>query len=256
MPSGGGSLSFWVTRHTEPNWDFVFVEAHTVGQDDWTTLPDENGHTSQDTGFSCPFWHGLHPFLAHYQTDNGDGTCSPEGSTGDWWAASGLSDGYEQWQVDLAAYAGKSVEVSITYASDDFFQIEQDIGNHGPGGQFRRRRASEPEGEEGAHAGADGGGIEWIDAAPELDGGLRVQYDSGGDPRMLPVGSRSIRRLVEERQPVLALHGHIHEGRGRYKLGRTVGINPGSQYQDGVLMGVLVRVSATSGVRDVTFTAG
>ena len=54
----------------------------------------------------------------------------------------------------------------------------------------------------------------------------------------------------------VALHGHIHEGRGRYKLGRTVGINPGSQYQDGVLMGVLVRVSPTSGVRDVTFTAG
>ena len=95
-----------------------------------------------------------------------------------------------------------------------------------------------------------------IDAAPELDTGLHVQYDGGGEPRMLPVGSRSIRRLVEERQPTLALHGHIHEGRGRYRLGRTIGINPGSQYQDGVLMGVLVRVSPTSGVRDVTFTAG
>ena len=95
-----------------------------------------------------------------------------------------------------------------------------------------------------------------IDAAPELDEGLRVQYDSGGEPRMRPVGSVSVRRLVEARQPALALHGHIHEGRGRYKLGRTVGINPGSQYQDGVLMGVLVRVSPTSGVRDVTFTAG
>ena len=95
-----------------------------------------------------------------------------------------------------------------------------------------------------------------IDAAPELDPELRVQYDSGGEPRMRPVGSQSIRRLVEERQPTLALHGHIHEGRGRYKLGRTVGINPGSQYQDGVLMGVLVRVSPSSGVRDVTFTAG
>ena len=95
-----------------------------------------------------------------------------------------------------------------------------------------------------------------IDAAPELDAGLRVQYDSGGEPRMRPVGSHSIKRLVEERQPTLALHGHIHEGRGRYKIGRTVGINPGSQYQDGVLMGVLVRVSPSSGVRDVTFTAG
>jgi uncharacterized protein len=95
-----------------------------------------------------------------------------------------------------------------------------------------------------------------IDGAPELDADLRVQYDSGGEPRMRPVGSRSIRRLIEDRQPTLALHGHIHEGRGRYRLGRTVGINPGSQYQDGVLMGVLVTVSPSGGVRDVTFTAG
>ncbi|HEX9372672.1 MAG TPA: hypothetical protein VF897_16795, partial [Roseiflexaceae bacterium] len=48
--NGGGSGG---RRDTEPDWDYVFVEAHTVGQDDWTTLPDANGHTSQDTGQSC-----------------------------------------------------------------------------------------------------------------------------------------------------------------------------------------------------------
>lgn len=95
-----------------------------------------------------------------------------------------------------------------------------------------------------------------IDDAPELDDELRVIYDAGGEPRMQPVGSSSIRGLIEERVPTLALHGHIHEGRGRYRLGRTIGANPGSQYQDGVLMGILVRVSATNGVRDLTFTAG
>lgn len=95
-----------------------------------------------------------------------------------------------------------------------------------------------------------------IDEAPELDSELRVQYDATGEPRMRPVGSASIRRLVLERQPTLALHGHIHEGRGRYRLGRTIGVNPGSQYQDGVLMGVLVRVSASRGVRDLAFAAG
>ena len=42
----GAQLSFWVTRDTEPDWDFMFVEAHPVGSDDWTTLPDLNGHTS------------------------------------------------------------------------------------------------------------------------------------------------------------------------------------------------------------------
>jgi len=72
VPAGGGELSFWVTRDTEPGWDFFFVEAHTAGMNDWTTLPDLNGHTSQDTGSSCPFWLFLHPFLAHYQADNGD----------------------------------------------------------------------------------------------------------------------------------------------------------------------------------------
>ena len=35
---------------TEAGFDYVFVEAHTVGQDDWTTLPDKNGNTSNDTG--------------------------------------------------------------------------------------------------------------------------------------------------------------------------------------------------------------
>jgi hypothetical protein len=122
VPGGGVTVSFWVTRDTEPNWDFFFVEAHTVGMNDWTTLPDLNGHTSQDTGFACPFWHFLHPFLAHYQTANDDGTCEPTGDAGDWHAVSGWSEGYEQWRVDLSAFAGRNVELSLTYASDDIFQ--------------------------------------------------------------------------------------------------------------------------------------
>ena len=42
-----GTLKFWTSYDTEPDYDYLFVEAHTVGQDDWTTLPDENGNTSQ-----------------------------------------------------------------------------------------------------------------------------------------------------------------------------------------------------------------
>ena len=123
VPVGGAHLTFWITGETEFPWDFGFVEAHTAGSDaDWTTLPDLNGHSAQDTGFSCPFWLGLHPFLAHYETDNGDGTCSPAGTTGAWWAATGPRDGWEQWDVDLSAWAGKTVEVSISYASDDVVQ--------------------------------------------------------------------------------------------------------------------------------------
>ncbi len=129
VPAGGGNLSFWISRDTEPDWDFVFVEAHTVGQDDWTTLPDANGHTSQSTGpndpdlASCPAgWRDLHPWLDHYQTLNSDNSCSPTGTTGVWNAASGRSQGWEQWSIDLGAYAGKQVEVSIAYASDWSFQ--------------------------------------------------------------------------------------------------------------------------------------
>jgi hypothetical protein len=123
VPAGGATLSFWVTRDTEPTWDFLFVEAHTVGADDWTTLPDVNGHTSADVGNSCPLgsWEQIHPFLTHYQTDIGDGTCTAKGTTGVWWAATGQS-GPEQWQLDLNAYAGTQVELSISYASDDVVQ--------------------------------------------------------------------------------------------------------------------------------------
>jgi hypothetical protein len=126
VPAGGANLSFWISRDTEPDWDFTFVEAHTVGQDDWTTLPDANGHTSQSTGpddpdlASCPAgWRELHPWLDHYQTlDAEAGSCTPTGTTGEWNAASGRSAGWEQWSIDLSAYAGKQVEVSIAYASD------------------------------------------------------------------------------------------------------------------------------------------
>ena len=111
-----GNLSFWTSYDTEADWDFLFVEAHEVGTDQWTTLPDANGHTQQSTGDSCPegWVDELHPFLAHYMND----ACEPTGTTGAWHAASGESQGWVQWSMDLAAYAGKQVEVSITYTSD------------------------------------------------------------------------------------------------------------------------------------------
>jgi Icc-related predicted phosphoesterase len=95
-----------------------------------------------------------------------------------------------------------------------------------------------------------------VDRAPRLDGSLHVQYDGSGEPIMEPVGSHAIRELIAELQPTIALHGHIHEGRGRYRIGATTGFNPGSQYQDGVLQGLLLRVSARKGLRDFVFTAG
>ena len=137
VPAGGAQLSFWIDRATEFPWDFVFVEIHTVGQDDWTTLADLNGHTSQDTGFVCPFWLDIHPFLTHYQTATKKG-CDPLGTTGEWWAATGDSGDAENWAFDLGAYAGSDVEVSISYASDDVVQrngvfIDDIVVSPGPG---------------------------------------------------------------------------------------------------------------------------
>jgi Zinc carboxypeptidase/Immune inhibitor A peptidase M6 len=113
--ASSGELSFWTSHDIETDWDYMFVEAHPVGSDDWTTLPDANGHTQQGTGESCASgWDELHPFIAHYQGAD----CSATGTTGAWHAATGNSNGWQQWAVDLSGYAGQQVEVSITYASD------------------------------------------------------------------------------------------------------------------------------------------
>lgn len=124
VPTTGGDLTFQVARSTETDWDFFFVEAHRPGLDDWTTLPDAGGETSDNTGNSCPFggWQAIHPFLAHYQTDNGDGTCTATGTTGSWNAATGEQAAWTQWTINLDAYAGGEVELSLAYASDETVQ--------------------------------------------------------------------------------------------------------------------------------------
>jgi hypothetical protein len=108
-------LKFQTSFDTEAGWDFMFVEAHVVGTDDWTTLPDAGGLTTTDAGDSCAAnIQTIHPFLAHYQ---GPG-CTSTGTTGTWNAATGSSAGWKQFDADLSAYAGKQVEVSISYMSD------------------------------------------------------------------------------------------------------------------------------------------
>jgi hypothetical protein len=106
-------MSFRISYDTEPAWDFVFVEVHNLTTDTWSTAPDLLGHTSSDTGESCPEgWHELHPWLEQYQGAD----CSGAG----WNASSGRSSGWEEWQIDLDAFAapGQNIDVYISYASD------------------------------------------------------------------------------------------------------------------------------------------
>ncbi len=94
-----------------------------------------------------------------------------------------------------------------------------------------------------------------IDQAPQLDDQMRPTLEMGGKPHMVPVGSRAVRRAIDKYQPRLGLHGHIHESRGSQKLGRTVCVNPGSEYGEGVLRGVIVDIDK-KGIKNVTFTSG
>lgn len=80
-----------------------------------------------------------------------------------------------------------------------------------------------------------------IDDAPEVNESLRLV--GGASARMVPVGSHAVRAALEAHQPVLSLHGHIHESRGVARLGRTTAINPGSEYNAGVLRGVIVTLT-------------
>lgn len=93
-----------------------------------------------------------------------------------------------------------------------------------------------------------------LDQCPELDDELRPVHH-GGNPVMTSAGSTAVRELIEDYQPVLGLHGHIHEGRGIARIGRTVCVNPGSNYSEGVLNGSLIRLKDGQ-VRDVQLTQG
>jgi Icc-related predicted phosphoesterase len=81
-----------------------------------------------------------------------------------------------------------------------------------------------------------------LDTAFEVDESLRY-VTKGGRPREVPTGSRAVRQILEETQPVLSLHGHIHESKGVAKIGRTMAINPGSDYGSGRLDGCLVHLA-------------
>jgi len=83
-----------------------------------------------------------------------------------------------------------------------------------------------------------------LDEAPELDASMRPTH---GGAVMKPVGSTSVRDAILKYQPPLSVHGHIHESRGVAKMGRTLTVNPGSSYGDGVLQAALLDINPKNG---------
>ncbi|WP_079178833.1 M14 family metallopeptidase [Streptomyces humi] len=104
---------------TEPGYDHAIVEIHTVGADDWTTLPDREGGTKTAVPSECEagFLIAEHPWLKHYLTI-GDNQCAASGTSGAWNSFTGSSAGWQSASFDLSAYAGHRVEVSISYVTD------------------------------------------------------------------------------------------------------------------------------------------
>lgn len=93
-----------------------------------------------------------------------------------------------------------------------------------------------------------------LDRAVEINDDL-TPVIRAGQPVEAAVGSTAVRQIIEEYQPLLSLHGHIHESRNSAKLGRTLALNSGSEYNSGRLHGVIIEL-AGAGVVSHQFTIG
>jgi Icc-related predicted phosphoesterase len=91
-----------------------------------------------------------------------------------------------------------------------------------------------------------------LDEAPELDKDLRPVL---AGQSLKPVGSTACRKAIEDAKPLLGLHGHIHEGRGATRIGKTLCINPGSMYEQGTLLGAIIALGKNK-IENYVLTSG
>ena len=91
-----------------------------------------------------------------------------------------------------------------------------------------------------------------LDEAPELDKDLRPVL---AGQSLQPVGSTALREVIQTHQPLVSLHGHIHEGRGATRIGKTLCINPGSMYEQGTLLGAIVLLGKNK-IENYVLTSG
>jgi hypothetical protein len=92
-----------------------------------------------------------------------------------------------------------------------------------------------------------------LDEAPAIDADLKLLH---GGRALRPVGSKAVRDAIDRYQPMLSLHGHIHESKGAVKLGKTLSINPGSAYEEGMLMAAIIQLDAKKGIKSYQLVNG
>ena len=127
VPAGGGDLTFWTSYDTEPDWDFLAVEARTAGGNDWTTLPDARpATTTPEHGRELPGGErrGLDGRCTRTSTTTrrkpgSPATCTPTGTSGGPGTPHrGARTAGSSGRSTSTSYAGKTVEISIAYISD------------------------------------------------------------------------------------------------------------------------------------------
>jgi Icc-related predicted phosphoesterase len=92
-----------------------------------------------------------------------------------------------------------------------------------------------------------------LDEAPALDENLKPLH---GGRALRHVGSTAVREAIDKHQPMLSLHGHIHEGKGITRIGKTLAINPGSAYEEGLLLASIIELDQKKGIKNYQLVNG
>ena len=80
-----------------------------------------------------------------------------------------------------------------------------------------------------------------LDTCPELDKNLKI-ITEGGQVVMKSAGSTAVKAFIDKVHPMLSLHGHIHESPGHVRIGRTLAINAGSEYAEGIMKAAIINL--------------
>jgi Icc-related predicted phosphoesterase len=91
-----------------------------------------------------------------------------------------------------------------------------------------------------------------LDDVPELTEDMKPKL---GGRALVPVGSHAVRDVIKKHEPLLGLHGHIHEGKGAIHVGKTLCLNPGSMYEQGRLLGAVVTLDRSK-IKSYVLTTG